>query len=114
MGNGVCLTVCMLFVFCSSLQGLLVECNGLRLAFSGFLFTCAFYCFLFHGVAALTWLAWLFGFMMIMMTGVDTAFCLLCGGNLLSRIMSMHCIQGIEKRRRIEHFQKIQISNKTT
>ena len=33
-----------------------------------------------NGVAALTWLAWLFGFTMIMMTGVDTAFSACCAG----------------------------------
>jgi hypothetical protein len=48
--------------------------------FPGFLFTCALCCFSFNGVAALTWFAWLFGFMMIMMTGVDTAFSACCAG----------------------------------
>jgi hypothetical protein len=49
-------------------------------------------------------LAWLLGLTMTMTVWI-LLFGLLYGGNLLSRIMSMHCIQ-VVRGRRIEHYRK--------
>ena len=77
---------------------------GLRVGFSVFLFTFCFRCCLDWWSSCVQWLAWLLGLTMTMTVWI-LLFGLLYGGNLLSRIMSMHCIQ-VVRGRRIEHFRK--------
>jgi hypothetical protein len=91
----------------SIFNGVRVEYN-LGFTFAWFLFYRCFCCWL-DGVVALN--GWLDDLTMVWIL----LFGLLCGGNLLSRIMSMHCIQVIEESRsRIEHFRKSNIKNKIT
>ena len=109
MGNGVCLIVCLLFCFLFEFPWPAVEYNGVAVGFSVGVSLCALCC-CFGWSSCVDWLAWLFGLTMITMTlWILLFFCLLRRGNLLSRIMSMHCIQGRGEEEKNRTFQKIKI-----